>query len=343
METYSSLHQAMVAARASEEARDEVRPLRGMDGNARSRECPRKGVVYLQRGVDLVMVETRCKTWRCLACRESRKAKLEMLIEGGALTLGSCVFITLTFRLRGRIPCILCNRCMTRDARSARGALRRFWYRYKKERPEEAKTIQWLMIVEMTKRNQPHFHMVVSGLERTRAEIERDWSFRWQRATGDSWMVDSRPLRDARHAARYMAKYLTKNSQHRVELERAGFRRRYARSSGWPDLEVQYVGSQKGWDKTEFRYGRPADADFLLARSKGHRLLAWTGTSEALAMVRLREQRVARGQIKTLEGYIREHLSETVQQHSSGSGDRPGDLRIPDASQEHPEPRLGQG
>lgn len=65
--------------------------------------CPRGGVLWLRTkaGRELA-VETVCKTWTCVACRQKVLALIRIRIEFGCSELGRCVLTTLTLRAGSR-------------------------------------------------------------------------------------------------------------------------------------------------------------------------------------------------------------------------------------------------
>lgn len=221
----------------------------GTRGSAKSSYCPDGGMACLTDNRDpnrFVMVNTTCKAWRCLGCRERLLRVFRMRVEVGVSTLGRCAFTTLTFRLAyGSVP---------RDAPSAAKAWRELWRRLRKL-GEPWNQMKWLRVVELTKRRQPHYHVVMGsipndlrircyGSKFDHRTFVRTWdrcqclshimSRVWYSVTGDSYIVHSIPVTGARGAGRYLAKYMLKDMIVREELEKRGFKRRWSNSRGWP-------------------------------------------------------------------------------------------------------------
>lgn len=48
-----------------------------------------------------IMLNTNCKTWGCLSCRERLLRVFRMRVQAGVLGLGRCAFITATLRWDG--------------------------------------------------------------------------------------------------------------------------------------------------------------------------------------------------------------------------------------------------
>lgn len=202
-----------------------------------------------------------------------------MRIVSGCLTLKQCYFITVTYRLAGQET--------RRDAASVQKdwteLLRTLKYRLSN------RNIAWLKIVEATKKGQPHLHLIVGGIgnrvaccesdrlacyhgwnqKRMVADCERDcieheWAKAWFDITGDSYIVNSKPILGAYGAGAYLSKYLVKGMAHRRVLQELGFARRWSKSRNWPAKDVlQLEGTlAQAWVHTRFGYkGWPWNAD----------------------------------------------------------------------------------
>ena len=205
---------------------------------------------------------TVCKTWLCRACREKVKALVLARIEKGILTAGRCYLISLTFvNRRGHDQ---------RNAASVAVAWRRLLRRLRNP------NLMWFRVIELTKRNQPHLHLIVGGIGNRTANcekhphpydadwrsackfsplcVEHEWSRAWFEATADSYVVDARPVLGAAGAAHYLGKYLTKAMGSRETLVALGFSRRWSRSQNWPTGDVYLRGTELGWDHTEWSW-----------------------------------------------------------------------------------------
>lgn len=65
--------------------------------------------------------------------------------------------------------------------------------------------VKW---IAKTRRWHPHIHIVAEGIYLDKHDLSKAWL----KATGDSQIVDIRELTDSRHAAHYVAKYITKGT-----------------------------------------------------------------------------------------------------------------------------------
>lgn len=167
-------------------------------------------------------------------------------MEYGLKVSGDSYFITCTLRKGKTVE--------LRDATWVAGVWRRFWVQYRRAHPEWKK-IAWFRVVELTKQGQPHLHLLVTGLGGISGGagtklIQKEWRERWLAATGDSYIVDVRPVRDARGMASYLCKYLVKGFSYRARMVKLGFMRRWSRSRTWPDGLLVPAGSKRGWKAT---------------------------------------------------------------------------------------------
>lgn len=218
-------------------------------------ECPRRGTLWLtSNGGQRFVLETNCKVWRCVSCRDRVQALVQMRIEYGCLMLGRCYFITLTLRKVSGEP--------TRDAAFVARTWRRFMYLMLKSHPER-REMAWFKVVELTKKKQPHLHLVIGGIGQLKKEMVRnEFAWHWAEAVRDRY-VDVRAatwvenVLGAGGAAAYMAKYLTKNAQNREELEAKGFLRRWSRNRNWPGGQVRLAGTvRREWRRVAFEFGQ---------------------------------------------------------------------------------------
>lgn len=223
------------------------------------RKCPRAGIAWLVSRDDRVYaLPTTCKTKGCVVCRHKVKAKFSMLVEYGCLTLGVSYFTTLTLRAGPGLQ---------KDALYVRACWRQMleWLR------SQYQTVEWVKVVELTKKNQPHLHLVIhlgkSSLVaacESRAKYNARWlakqcdclehrfSSAWRRITGDSYVVDVKEILSAKDVAAYLGKYMAKGILYKEELERLGFKRAWARSGGWPFDQLRLVDTAKGWKHRAF-------------------------------------------------------------------------------------------
>ncbi len=199
--------------------------------------CDRRGAIILARKdpssfladkTERWVLGTVCKTWRCPTCRLKRHAMVKMRIVYGCTTLAASWFITLTY---------------ARDAAGNEDALSvgRDWYRFLRRLKTTNPNLCWFRVIELTKKSQPHLHLIVGGLETANElTIERDFRDAWAMATRrrgavQSFIVKAIKVQSAHKAAGYMAKYMVKAFyDHRLQLEQMGFLRRFSRSRNWP-------------------------------------------------------------------------------------------------------------
>ena len=100
---------------------------------------------------------------------------------------------------------------------------------------------------------QPHLYLVLGTVKRylrcygrefdikafrRRFDTCECWSHQlsrvWKEVTGDSYIVHSVPVISARRAGAYLGKYMATDFEHRVAMEKLGFKRRWSTSAGWP-------------------------------------------------------------------------------------------------------------
>lgn len=236
-------------------------------GSAISSKCPRGGSIWLVSSEGSVKMPTTCKTWRCKGCRDRLKSVFSARVEAGVYSLGRCAFMTLTYKMTSDSQ---------RDALSVRKDWQEFWRRYKAKKYPK---VQWLRVVEITKKGQPHLHVVMGPIEgrincygdkRIDARLFTEamgncdclshrMSELWLGVTGDSWHVHTMLVRGAGRAGAYLFKYMAKTLTTWADLEALGFKRRYSNSKSWPGRgRVRLQGSlEKRWYKRIFSNGQP--------------------------------------------------------------------------------------
>ncbi len=191
-------------------------------------------------------------------------------------------------------------------------------------------------IIELTKKNQVHLHLLVHGMptKLTPKEIDCgkrnsyrscpyprctcmtcEWSESWFLVTLDSWVVHIKEVYDNEGVSWYLCKYLQKGmyGAERDQLEKLGFARRYYRSNNWAaDIQMRRRGSiDKRWQRISWVRGPPEEG--LIAQSKDHPLMEQVGTDLAKAL-----------QAKGLHNkYATLHEKIRKQQHRSRRGQRP--------------------
>lgn len=271
-------------------------------GQASSSRCPKGGIVWLHVKTGQVLaLETVCKTYQCLGCRDRRLSLFKLRVVIGCSIGKRSAFITVTLKPRdsclnlvrlwiatGKSPT---NPCIARkDARFVRAALRRFWWQMKAQPALNA--IEWLMVPELTKRGTPHLHIIMTNLGgMTIQDLGREVQTAWSMATREnhqvvSFITDTRAVYSTTGAGSYLAKYLVKGQRHREELARLGFTRRFSRSPGWPsDEPLRRKGTElEKWTKVVWTAGVSDLGLQEIRRTAAHPLLERVGGRHYLAM-----------------------------------------------------------
>lgn len=107
----------------------------------------------------------------------------------------------------------------------------------------------------------------------------------WLEVTGDTYIVDVRPVLSPEKISNYLEKYFVKGMEVRHDLETLGFLRRYSRSNNWPSAKLTLKGIDEG--ALEANGWQPFAADtegWMAANSVGDPLLERNGTDLALAL-----------------------------------------------------------
>lgn len=269
-------------------------------------KCPRRGYSVLHRRyAPPLLIETRCKQKRCVPCSPAVRSHVSLKAEIGCSIRPVSYFITLTRKtgigLQG-------------DAASVQADWRGFLYRFKREYPEMTKDLEWMKVIELTQKGQPHLHLIMTGFRGGLVDRcpgrkdERKWvengcyekegtcvlhavAKSWLATTGDSWVCDVGEVRSASRAGQYVAKYVAKSIDD-PRMEELGFKRTWSASHGYaPDLRVRLRGTVEGkWTKVEY-YKTATDQSRWLARSDGSRDLERVGHPLVMAKYEAREKK----------------------------------------------------
>jgi len=137
------------------------------------------------------LLPIRCKRWRCQYCARKNLQKLLRRIRDGNPTK----FITLTCLRQSTETLAECH-----DRH--RIQIRRLIAKIRKH----SSSFEACIICEQTKAGNPHWHLVA----RCHYLAQRTLSDWWFKLTG-SKIVDIRAIKNPRHAACYVAKYITKS------------------------------------------------------------------------------------------------------------------------------------
>lgn len=267
--------------------------------SVKMRKCPRWGWVELSTDLRTYVVETLCKTWSCVVCRDKLKSLIKMRMEYGCLILGKSYLITLTLKEGGD--------SILKDANYVRKAWTALLRRLKKRSPN----LTWFRVIETTKKGIPHLHLIVGGLTSMRKDscitdknrrpyslkwirslcrtecLVHEWGSAWSEVT-DSFVVDAKEIYNVPGAARYLAKYLSKGFDERQRLIDLGFERRWSCARNWPREEkVQLRGTREGaWTKVAMveRSHRRSYMERRAKMSQGDRLCESVGDKLGLSL-----------------------------------------------------------
>lgn len=138
----------------------------------------------------LVVLQTRCRTWSCPHCGPRRIAHLTHQVVAAKPSK----FVTLTV-----------NNGLFESRREAYDRTRRHIGTLTRSVRSRFGNWEYLRILEVTKKGWPHYHLVVRG-----AYVPQAWlANRWDELTG-AHIVDIRRVKNMKHAAAYIMKYLYK-------------------------------------------------------------------------------------------------------------------------------------
>ncbi len=287
-------------------------------GNSRDDICPRRGNAYLRpNSGTLYVIPTNCKSWSCKACRNRKLGQVVSLMIYGCSHLTEPWLVSLTFKITENG---LGKPANTVNAEYAEAAFKEFIRRMR--RIPWFPGNEWIRVVEVTEKNQIHFHLIMGkpkivtqgfrGGNKIRCQKHPDWhnwlskkcncimhqmSRTWYAVTKDSFVVDVRTIYDIEGACWYLAKYLAKAmyGTKRLQIEAKGYKRRYMCSSKWPrGAQMKRLGTLlKAWVDHGFGYGPPNE--YLTDWSSKQELMRQCGTDMAKE---LREANIARGRLK---------------------------------------------
>jgi len=142
-----------------------------------------------------IAVPIRCRSWDCLDCAKTNKRRLLRRLRYAKPNL----FATLTTSERtAKTP----EEAFAR----ANAALPILFKRWQRRFPSVR--LDYFLVWERTKRGWPHAHILLVA----RRVAKRWLSRQWLELTG-CYIVDLQPVGSIEHAAKYLAKYLTKDPQ----------------------------------------------------------------------------------------------------------------------------------
>jgi len=164
----------------------------------------------------------RCNSWDCSFCAPLRRARLRRLAHAGNPNM----FMTLTTSPHVELDAYERARRMTRS-----------WHKLVAQIKRKLRTnaLDYLAVVEQTKRGEPHMHILLRS-----KYIDHAWlSAAWERMTGAK-IVHVRRIDDTGRAAAYVTKYLSKTPM------RFGRNKRYFRSRRYAPKHVK-TEAQARW------------------------------------------------------------------------------------------------
>ncbi len=290
-------------------------------GSGTSRICPRRGMVYLRPSPSEILgVPTNCKSWRCVSCRNRKLGMVASLMQYGLSGQGQAFMISVTYvahlKKGGQLEKFVDATSAQKDWRELVRGL---------HRNPRNKNLAMFRIVELTRKNQIHFHLLAHGMPTKLAKKEIDckrhlnyrlcpyprctcmtceWSQAWAIVTQDSWVIKIKEIYDNEGASWYLCKYLQKDmyGPNRTLLDSLGFVRRYYRTRNWAsDIQMRRRGSlEKRWQRVSWVKGPPEE--LLIAQSKDHPLMEQVGTDLAKAL----QQKGQNKRYATLHAQIRQ-------------------------------------
>lgn len=287
----------------------------------RQEQCPRAGFIELHSAGRVYLAPTKCKTWSCKVCRNNLLSLVKMKMEYGCLILGPCFFTTLTLP-NGALDAIL-------NAHSVRKAWEPFLRNLKSD---HYPNIAWIKIPELTKRNQPHLHLILGGIGTPLASClpkkpprvkgwRKNWLLNgpscacvahrvgldWYEQTG-AYIIDCRPVYNPKGLANYLGKYLTKSFLIRGAMEDAGFLRRYSTSRNWPGgSRLRLAGTNADiWEKTLFHHRDSGwrKEDSKVAADRLNNAMRSEGTDLAMELAALKVRKFKAHQVKKGTQYV---------------------------------------
>jgi hypothetical protein len=222
-----------------------------------------------------------------------------------------------------------------KDAASVQVDWRRFLYLFKRNYPELTKNTEWMKVIELTQKGQPHLHLLMSGFpggmrDRCRGrKNEKNWvrngcfeatgscllhavSKTWLETTkGESWVCDASKVRSPSAAGNYVGKYITK-AYEETGLAKLGFKRVWSASRGFaPDLRVRLAGTIAGkWTKVEHFFSKYDQTDWI-DRSSNDPDLKMVGHPLVMEKIAKRERQMKLKEVEDLQRVISNHQSTT--------------------------------
>ena len=289
-------------------------------GLASSKICPRQGIAFLHPdNKSILAVPTNCKSWSCKSCRDRKLGMVAQLMQYGLSHFPEAFLVSITYLASGPRNEPARNPVNAKSAEADYKALVRIL-----RRDLTFMKMATFRVVELTKRKQIHFHLLMGNLNGTLTDNctprkARDWkklpklacpclmctiSRAWTKVTKTSKVVDCTRIYDPAGAAWYLCKYLRKGmyGKQRQILTERGYTRRYFRTANFAgDVQLRRRGTvEKKWTRTSFMYGRHI-LPSLLEQSEDHPLMEQMGTPLAIDL----SEEIRRKALATLYAKIR--------------------------------------
>jgi hypothetical protein len=187
-------------------------------------------------GDEGIAAPLRCKRWTCPECQPIRKRQLQQQAAAGQPTH----FITLTSNPHNWADPTERARMLTYAwARIRRSAARQFGN----------DGIEFLAVFEKTKRGEPHLHILARC-----KYIPQGWLSNKLKYYTGAYIVDIRKVKDTKHAAFYVAKYIGKSPGHFGTTKRYYKSKHFVLSS--PDEQAEIKAKHTGWTVEHIRFDR---------------------------------------------------------------------------------------
>lgn len=171
--------------------------------------CHRQGVCVKRQDGKVTVYPVRCKSWNCPDCQHYRAR----LLRAQAYEGKPDKFITITV-----------NPHWFNSPEERCREMTKAWRDFVREwrRTHGGKRIEYMYVIERTKRGEPHMHILARSDWIPQKELSA-----WMARRMGAPVVDIQKPRTRRGAVRYIAKYVTK------ELHQFDGSKRYFRSRGW--------------------------------------------------------------------------------------------------------------
>ena len=219
--------------------------------------------IAIRRGDKATAFALTCRAWSCPTCAPRRRQKLICQALDGSPNR----FVTLTVNPHWY------------DSPEERGAkLSEAWRDFVRDfrKRHKTRTLEYLAVLELTKKGEPHLHIMVRG-----SFISYQRLSAWMGKRMGAPIVDIRLVRGQERVAQYVSKYISKRPC------RLGNLKRYWCSLGWLSAEQKQAKKDKkkglsvwliDYQLHEFKQGLKSLSTFLFDERKdifSWRMFAW--------------------------------------------------------------------